>query len=217
MSLHLALHPPSSLTLLNPSHRFRCFSPKPHSLSFSSSPRRAAFSIRSSSDNPAYVDEWGDKSEPEPEPVSRFSATDPPKDDDEWGGGAELGNGTPAAADGDGKLWELKRALVDTVYGSDSGVRASAEVRAEALELVTQLEAANPTPAPTESPDLLDGDWILVWVPRFILIFATVVNFVWLIDFIFELKKLLEKKGDYVSWESSKIRLNVYFYFIYLG
>ncbi|KAG6431509.1 hypothetical protein SASPL_109588 [Salvia splendens] len=162
MSLHLALHPPSSPTLLNPSHKFRPFSPKPHSLSFSSNPRRPAFSIRSSSDNPAYVDEWGDKSEPEPEPVSRFSASDPPKDDDEWGG-AELGNGTPVAADGDGRLWELKRALVDTVYGSDSGFRASAEVRAEALELVTQLEAANPTPAPTESPDLLDGDWILVY------------------------------------------------------
>ncbi|KAG6428421.1 hypothetical protein SASPL_112672 [Salvia splendens] len=170
MSVHLALHPPSSL--LNPSHKYRCLSPKSLSLSFSSSPRRPAFSIRSStdpppkpdasSDNPAYVDEWGDKSDPEPEPVSRFSASDPPKDDDEWGG-AELGNGTPVAADGDGKLSELKRALVDTVYGSDSGFRAEAEVRAEALELVTQLEAANPTPAPTETPDLLDGDWILVY------------------------------------------------------
>ncbi|KAH6817985.1 Plastid-lipid associated protein PAP / fibrillin family protein [Perilla frutescens var. frutescens] len=130
-----------------------------------------------SSENPSFVDEWGDKSEPEPEPTSRFSGPDPPKDDDEWGGsGVELGNGTPVADGGAGvesvaeelegggaRLWELKRALVDTVYGSDFGFRASAEVRAETLELVSQLEAANPTPAPTECPDLLDGNWILVY------------------------------------------------------
>lgn len=81
-----------------------------------------------------------------------------------------MGNGSPVAddgvtakeEDGDGNLLELKRALVDTVYGSDFGFRASAEVRAEALELVSQLEAANPTPAPTESPELLDGNWFLV-------------------------------------------------------
>lgn len=82
-----------------------------------------------------------------------------------------MGNGSPVAdggvgesvvEDGGGRLWELKRALVDTVYGSDLGFRASSEVRAEVLELVSQLEAANPTPAPTESPDLLEGNWILV-------------------------------------------------------
>ncbi|XP_057799215.1 plastoglobulin-1, chloroplastic [Salvia miltiorrhiza] len=159
MSLLPSLRPPS--TLLSLSHKYLHFSPKSHSLPFSS----RAFSVRSSSsENPAFVDEWGDKSEPEPEPASRFSAPDPPKDDDEWGGsGVELGNGSPVVEDGGGRLWELKRALVDTVYGSDSGFRASAEVRAEALELVSQLEAANPTPAPTECPDLLDGNWILVY------------------------------------------------------
>lgn len=115
------------------------------------------------------MDEWGEKTEPEPEVTSKFSGPDPPIDDDEWGGsGVELGNGSPVAGgeatveDGSGRLWELKRALVDTVYGSDFGFRSSAEVRAEAVELVSQLEAANPTPAPTECPDLLDGNWILV-------------------------------------------------------
>lgn len=62
-----------------------------------------------------------------------------------------------------GERWALKRALVDTVYGSDFGFRASAEVRAETLELVSQLEASNPTRAPTECPEMLDGHWILVY------------------------------------------------------
>ncbi|KAL0300254.1 UNVERIFIED_CONTAM: Plastoglobulin-1, chloroplastic [Sesamum calycinum] len=159
------------------------------SLSFSRNPKFANLSVRSSSsfndpadppskpdasgsEKPAFVDEWGEKSEPEPEPTSKFSGSDPPKDEDEWGGSeVELGNGSPVAdvgvnvgvkEDGDGKLWELKRALVDTVYGSDLGFRVSAEVRAEAFELVSQLEAANPTPAPTENPELLDGNWVLV-------------------------------------------------------
>ncbi|KAK6162178.1 hypothetical protein DH2020_002019 [Rehmannia glutinosa] len=188
--MSLLLSPKPSSVLL--SHRYANFSPKPtksHSLSFSPNPK-FIFSVRSSysfnnptdppskpdsgSEKPAYVDEWGEKTEPEPEPASKFSGPDPPKDEDEWGGsGVEFGNGSPVAdggvdvsvkdEDGDGKLWELKRALVDTVYGSDFGFRASAEVRAEALELVSQLEAANPTPAPTESPVLLDGNWVLAY------------------------------------------------------
>lgn len=102
--------------------------------------------------------------------MSKFSGPDPPRDEDEWTG-KDVGNGSPGVEvsggvslkeDGDGKVYELKRALLDTVYGSDFGFRASSEVRAEALELVLQLEASNPTPAPTESPDLLDGSWILV-------------------------------------------------------
>ncbi|KAL3497890.1 hypothetical protein ACH5RR_040622 [Cinchona calisaya] len=119
----------------------------------------------------AFVDEWGEKSEPEPEPTTKFSGPDPPREgvDDEWGGvGVKddgFWNGTPGVDEGgeSDKLRDLKRAFVDTVYGSDFGFRASSEVRAEALELVAQLEASNPTPAPTESPELLDGNWILVY------------------------------------------------------
>lgn len=118
------------------------------------------------------VDEWGEKAELEPEPPTKFSGPDLPGDDeanDEWGGvGVKddgFGNGTPAAGDDVGeseKLRDLKRAFVDTVYGTDFGFRASTEVRAEAIELISQLEAANPTPAPTETPELLDGNWVLV-------------------------------------------------------
>lgn len=74
------------------------------------------------------------------------------------------GNGSaaaPAVAEVD-KFGELKRCLVDTVYGTNLGFGASAEVRAEALELVNQLEAVNPTPAPTEAAGLLEGNWVLL-------------------------------------------------------
>jgi len=61
------------------------------------------------------------------------------------------------------KLTELKRCLVDTVYGTELGFRAGPEVRAEVSELVGQLEAANPTPAPNEAPGALDGNWVLLY------------------------------------------------------
>ena len=54
----------------------------------------------------------------------------------------------------------LKRILIDSLYGTDRGLRASGETRAEVAELVVQLEALNPTPATTYSP-LLSGDWVL--------------------------------------------------------
>ncbi|XP_075517881.1 plastoglobulin-1, chloroplastic-like [Primulina tabacum] len=122
-------------------------------------------------ENPSIVDEWGEKSGPEPEPTSKLIGTDPPIDDDEWGGSAVIsGNGSPVVNEEAGgnvveeeRLRELKRALVDTVYGSDLGFRASAEVRAETLELVSQLETANPNSSPVECPELLDGNWVLVF------------------------------------------------------
>ena len=45
---------------------------------------------------------------------------------------------------------------MDTVFGTDFGLRASLEDRAEVSELVTQLEAANPTLAPVEEPGFLN-------------------------------------------------------------
>ena len=62
----------------------------------------------------------------------------------------------------DDKVEELKRCLVDTVYGTELGFRASLEDRAEILELVNQLEALNPTLGPTSAPELLDGNWVLL-------------------------------------------------------
>lgn len=112
---------------------------------------------------PVVVDEWGQPGEPEAEAPT---AADPPSPsaDDEWGKEPQA---PVAEEEGDDeqaeKREELKRCLVDTVYGSDLGFRASTEVRGEVVELVIQLEAANPTAAPVEAPDLLDGNWILIY------------------------------------------------------
>ncbi|KAF3784835.1 Plastid-lipid-associated protein [Nymphaea thermarum] len=58
---------------------------------------------------------------------------------------------------------QLKRALIDSFYGTELGLKASSETRAEIVELITQLEAKNPTAAPTETLTLLDGKWILAY------------------------------------------------------
>ncbi|KAJ8555169.1 hypothetical protein K7X08_012665 [Anisodus acutangulus] len=114
-------------------------------------------SISSSNDpeNPTFI-----TPDSEPEPVTKLADSDPPKYEDEWGNGS---TGVDVSAGEDENLLELKRCLVDTVYGTDFGFRASSEIRVEALEFVSQLEAANPTPAPNECPELLDGNWILVF------------------------------------------------------
>ncbi|XP_010516724.1 PREDICTED: probable plastid-lipid-associated protein 3, chloroplastic [Camelina sativa] len=113
------------------------------------------------------TDEWGEKSGPEiEESGSRFADSDPPRNEDEWeeeivgGAEADAGNGSAVSDD---NTWELKRCLADTVYGTELGFRAGSEVRAEVLELVNQLEALNPTPAPLENPELLDGNWFLLY------------------------------------------------------
>ncbi|KAB2632167.1 plastoglobulin-1 [Pyrus ussuriensis x Pyrus communis] len=154
---------------------FSLFSPNPN-------PKLPPLRLRASpsgdtptdDDRPTKItDEWGEKADPEPEPRSKLSESDPPQNEDEWGGGGdgvvEVGNGNAAKTEVaieekvDGKLSELKRGLVDTVYGTEFGFRAGSEVRAEALEFVSQLEAANPNPAPTENPGLLDGNWVLLY------------------------------------------------------
>ncbi|WIA32162.1 hypothetical protein OEZ86_003011 [Tetradesmus obliquus] len=58
---------------------------------------------------------------------------------------------------------DIKAALLDSFYGTERGLSARSEVRAEINELITQLEAKNPTPSPTEMMALLDGDWKLVY------------------------------------------------------
>ncbi|XP_065878684.1 plastid-lipid-associated protein, chloroplastic [Euphorbia lathyris] len=57
----------------------------------------------------------------------------------------------------------LKQQLVDSFYGTDRGLRASSDTRAEVVELITQLEAKNPTAAPTAALTLLNGKWILAY------------------------------------------------------
>ncbi|KAJ0089557.1 hypothetical protein Patl1_13976 [Pistacia atlantica] len=67
-------------------------------------------------------------------------------DDDEWG--PERGR---------------RKALVDSFYGTDRGLTATSETRAEIVELITQLGAKNPTPALSEALTLLNGKWILAY------------------------------------------------------
>ncbi|XP_052169581.1 probable plastid-lipid-associated protein 3, chloroplastic isoform X1 [Oryza glaberrima] len=109
------------------------------------------------------TDEWGEPGVPEPQSTS---AADPPTNDDEWGGDPAPPPPLPPVPEEDNeeeRREELKRCLVDTVYGSDLGFRASSEVRGEVLELVTQLEATNPTPEPVQATHLLAGNWILIY------------------------------------------------------
>ncbi|PHT39910.1 putative plastid-lipid-associated protein 3, chloroplastic [Capsicum baccatum] len=110
----------------------------------------------------SFVDELGEKLEPELQLVTSLLDSDPLKVVDELGVTELMGRLTAVVVQEE-RVAELKRSLIDTVYGTDFGLKASSEVRAEALELVAQLEAANPTPNPVESPELLDGNWILVF------------------------------------------------------
>ncbi|KAK1408588.1 hypothetical protein QVD17_40493 [Tagetes erecta] len=122
---------------------------------------------------PAVTDEWGEKTEPENEQLTKLSTSDPPIDEDEWGTGATervqkefnvTGNGNGnTVVEESGEIDELKRCLVDSVFGTGLGFSASSEERAEIIELVTRLEAANPTRAPTDALELLDGNWILLY------------------------------------------------------
>lgn len=60
-------------------------------------------------------------------------------------------------------LPQLKQQLIDTLHFTDRGFNASDEIRSEIAELISQLESRNPTSAPTEALDTLDGKWILVY------------------------------------------------------
>ncbi|KAL6600537.1 hypothetical protein ACP70R_045337 [Stipagrostis hirtigluma subsp. patula] len=98
--------------------------------------------------------------------------------EDEWGAesAADQGQGAGAAAASTAvaeppaaeapaasEVAELKAKLKEALYGTERGLRASSETRAEVVELITQLEARNPTPAPTEALTLLNGKWILAY------------------------------------------------------
>lgn len=87
--------------------------------------------------------------------------------DDEWGndGGSSTGTAVipPPVSPSPSEILitELKKKLVDSFDGTDRGLKAKSETRAQIVELITQLEALNPTPAPTEALPLLNGKWIL--------------------------------------------------------
>ncbi|KAF7801253.1 Plastid-lipid-associated protein, chloroplastic [Senna tora] len=85
--------------------------------------------------------------------------------DDEWGPDKDepVSGSAVAVALEPTEIQKLKKALVDSFYGTDRGLKATSETRAEIVELITQLEAKNPTPAPTEALTLLNGKWILAY------------------------------------------------------
>ncbi|XP_073003029.1 probable plastid-lipid-associated protein 2, chloroplastic [Typha latifolia] len=84
-------------------------------------------------------------------------------DDDEWGEEAAPVAVAEEVEVEPSEVAELKSKLKDLLYGTDRGLNASSETRAEIIELITQLEARNPTPAPTEALQLLNGKWILAY------------------------------------------------------
>ncbi|XP_066342992.1 probable plastid-lipid-associated protein 2, chloroplastic [Miscanthus floridulus] len=90
-----------------------------------------------------------------------------PEPEDEWGPEPEGGSAATGTAVAEApearEVTELKAQLKDALYGTERGLRASSESRAKVLELITQLETRNPTPAPTEALTLLNGKWILAY------------------------------------------------------
>lgn len=58
---------------------------------------------------------------------------------------------------------EIKGALLDSFYGTERGLAARSEVRADISELITQLEARSPVSATVEDLDKLSGKWRLAY------------------------------------------------------
>ncbi|KAG2561378.1 probable plastid-lipid-associated protein 2, chloroplastic [Panicum virgatum] len=87
--------------------------------------------------------------------------------EDEWvpepEGGSTVTGVAEAPAPEASEVARLKARLKEALDGAERGLRASSETRAEVVELIAQLEARNPTPAPTEALALLDGKWILAY------------------------------------------------------
>ncbi|KAK8612436.1 hypothetical protein V6N13_092552 [Hibiscus sabdariffa] len=127
---------PCGITLATAHHRTfpSLLPPKSRILTQKSVRTRPVFQVRT-----AYFEQW----EKEPEPVTPVVDEEKPKE----------ATGTES----------LKKALVGYFNGTDRGMNATSETRAEIVELICQLESENPTPAPTESLPLLDGKWILVY------------------------------------------------------
>lgn len=172
MSLFLTPSP-SSASLLSRTSTPRFFTSKPHF--HLKKPSRAFPSLlisRADSDPESRInipDEWGEKSEPQPDPEpTLLPDSDSPNYEDEWEEDYATANGTAnmqqqqPEEDKSSFVSDLKRCLVDTVYGTELGFRAGPDVRAEVLELVNQLEAANPTPCPVDATAALDGNWVLL-------------------------------------------------------
>lgn len=56
-----------------------------------------------------------------------------------------------------------KDRLLEAIAGTNRGILASATQKQAILSSVVQLEERNPNPRPTEVPELLSGDWRLLY------------------------------------------------------
>ncbi|MDJ1168255.1 PAP/fibrillin family protein [Roseofilum sp. BLCC_M154] len=56
-----------------------------------------------------------------------------------------------------------KDRLLEAIAGTNRGILASATQKQAILSAVVQLEERNPNPRPTEVPELLSGDWRLLY------------------------------------------------------
>ncbi|MBP0008386.1 MULTISPECIES: PAP/fibrillin family protein [unclassified Roseofilum] len=56
-----------------------------------------------------------------------------------------------------------KDRLLEAIAGTNRGILASATEKQAILSYVVQLEERNPNPCPTEFPELLSGDWRLLY------------------------------------------------------
>ena len=148
----LSLNPNRKSTPLNPNlNSARCLS-LARSLSFASKHSSNKFRVFASSSSNDDDDEIAATSyETEDKGVST-TTKEPESDEDKGGYGSK----------NDGIIVELKQSLIDNLTGTDRGLKASSEVRAEIVEIIAQIESKNPTPAPTEALPLLNGKWILV-------------------------------------------------------
>ncbi|MGB2924234.1 MAG: PAP/fibrillin family protein [Limnothrix sp.] len=57
----------------------------------------------------------------------------------------------------------LKTELLETIAGKNRGLLTTEVDRANILATIDRLEDENPTPAPLAAPQLLEGDWRLVY------------------------------------------------------
>ena len=60
-----------------------------------------------------------------------------------------------------------KSALIEAIAGKNRGLLASESEKQAILIAIAQLEERNPTPRPLEAPDLLNGDWRLLYTTSF--------------------------------------------------
>ncbi|OUL31758.1 fibrillin [Nostoc sp. T09] len=56
-----------------------------------------------------------------------------------------------------------KTAVLDAIAGTNRGLLASEQQKQAILAAIATLEDLNPTPRPVEAPDLLNGNWRLIY------------------------------------------------------